>query len=41
MIARLEEHYVPHVLTGVLAEHTADQDAYEAYGVYGMDAVMA
>lgn len=30
---QLEEHYRPHVLTGVLAEHTPDQDPYQAYGV--------
>lgn len=36
----LQQHYVPHVLTGVLAEHTRDQDCYEAYGVYDMKEIM-
>ena len=40
-IERLEQNYVPHVMTGVLAEHTPDQDCYEVYGVYNMDEITA
>ncbi len=37
---RLEQNYVPHVWTGVLAEHTREQDCYKAYGVDKMDEVI-
>lgn len=39
-IARLEEEYVPHILTGVIAEHTPDQDCYKAYGVSSMKEIL-
>lgn len=38
-MAELEKDYVPHVLTGVLAEHTPEQDAYAAYGMQSMEEV--
>lgn len=37
---QLEEHYVPHVITGVLAEHAPDQDCYQAYGVDHMREIL-
>lgn len=39
-IEELERNYVPHVQTGVLAEHTQDQDCYEAYGVSKMKEIL-
>lgn len=36
----LEKDYVPHVLTGVLAEHTPVQDCYQVYGVRQMKEIL-
>lgn len=37
VISALEEDYVPHVLTGVLAEHTPEQNCFEAYHVQNFE----
>lgn len=38
--ARLEEDYVPHVITGVLAEHTPQQHCYQAYNIRSMKEIL-
>ena len=38
--ARLEEDYAPHVITGVLAEHTPQQDCYQAYNIRSMKEIL-
>lgn len=40
MIDQLERNYVPHQQTGVLAEHTPEQDCYQAYGVNRMKQIL-
>lgn len=39
-LERLEKYYVPHVLTGVIAEHTPDQDSFKAYSVDSMKDIL-